>query len=416
MLVPLRAPRGVEQIIITLVLFWYSDAMTIPVLYFTGSGLDTDFSSNQVYPARRLVLAIMYFFILVLAIPYRKRIIAAWLSNPILLLFVCWAFLSVLWSVAPEVSLRRSVGILVATTFGFYLAMFNPREMLRLLAWALSLVMLASLIFTLLIPDIGIMSGTHDGAWRGAFSHKNTLGAYALLSLIVLSSSTLGRHRWAAWLLSGALLFLSNAKTPIIASTLLVGLFLFARNLNQRSIFSAPKLALFCLFLGAATSLSLVGIEAVLNLFGGDTTLTGRTRLWALVWESIQSRFWLGHGFQTDLVEDLTRGGLPNAHNGLLEVWLGLGLVGAALILASFFQTLFRAIKDAHLAGGDAASWTLMFLAYLFLLSVTESSLIGTSSLTWVCYVAAAALHTQARQHPPASSPKTQSQTPIVPS
>lgn len=405
MLSPLQSPRGLEKIFITLVLFWYSDAMTVPVLYFSGGGLTTDFSSSEIYPARRLVLAIMYFFILALVIPYRKRVITAWLSNPILLLFVGWSFLSVLWSVSPDVSLRRSVGLLVATTFGFYIATFDPREMLRLLAWALSIVMLLSLMVVVTIPELGIMSGTHDGAWRGTFSHKNTLGAYALLSLLVLSSSTLYRHRWTVWLLSAALLFLSNAKTPIIAGVLLVALSTFIRNLQQRSVFSAPKLALLCMFLVVATGLSLVGIETVLGLFGGDSTLTGRTKLWALVWDSIQSRFWLGHGFQTDLVEDLTRGGLPNAHNGLLEVWLGLGVVGAVLILASFFNTLFRALKDAHLIGGDGVYWTLIFLGYIFLLSVTESSLIGTASLTWVLYVAAAALHTDVRKRRPASGP-----------
>lgn len=387
-----------EKIFVTLVLIWYSDAMTVPLLYFTGGGVAAEFSSAEIYPARRLLLAIMYFIILVLVLRYRKRVLSLLLSNPILILFVCWAFLSVFWSVAPNVSLRRSVGLLVATTFGILIATFNPREMLRLLAWALSLVMLVSLIAVLVIPDMGIMSGTHEGAWRGTFSHKNALGAYALLSLIVLSPSTLHRHRWPLWILFGALLLLSNAKTPIIAGVILAAVSILVMNLKQRSIFSVPKMAFFCVLLIISMGLGWVGIDTILNVFGGDSTLTGRTRLWSLVWETIQSRIWLGHGYYAGLKRVLTGEALPNAHNALLEVWLGLGIVGVVLILSSFFNTLFRALKDAHRVGGDIAVWTLIFLGYIFLLSVTESSLIGNASLTWVLYVAAAALHTQVQE------------------
>lgn len=89
-------------------------------------------------------------------------------------------------------------------------------------------------------------------------------------------------------------------------------------------------LALFAIFFDAGGSM--------LHTLGRNSTLTGRTQIWAAVlaqpinpilgtgFES----FWMGNRLQS--VWDLSQVGIEEAHNGYLEMYLNLGWIGVALL------------------------------------------------------------------------------------
>jgi hypothetical protein len=91
--------------------------------------------------------------------------------------FLIWvlvgiALASAIWTVAPDITLRRSLLLLGTTLFGIYLAMrYSLREQLQLLSWALGLVILLSIVFA-----IGIAILRFDGHSRGRRSRRCLAG------------------------------------------------------------------------------------------------------------------------------------------------------------------------------------------------------------------------------------------------
>ncbi|WP_049558612.1 O-antigen ligase family protein, partial [Limnoraphis robusta] len=78
-------------------------------------------------------------------------------------------------------------------------------------------------------------------------------------------------------------------------------------------------------------------VAELLGLIGKDPSLTGRTDLWAWAREMIDKRPWLGYGY-TAFWQGLDGGSayiiraarwpVPYSHNGILDLWLDIGLLG----------------------------------------------------------------------------------------
>src|SRR5262249_19561066 len=92
---------------------------------------------------------------------------------------------SILWSVAPDVTLRRAAALFGTTAFGVYLASrYSVHELLRLVGWVLSAAVGLSVVTAIFFPNLGI--SPDDEAWRGIFVHKNNFGRAMALACLVL--------------------------------------------------------------------------------------------------------------------------------------------------------------------------------------------------------------------------------------
>ena len=114
------------------------------------------------------------------------------LQFPLLLLL---PFLSVLWSVSPSITLRRAIGLLFTVLLAYVLAIrFTPRQLLLLVFATLGTCVVLSVAILAVSPNLARMP--LDGAMRGIFFHKNVLGWYAsimiLVATAVLIDGTLG--------------------------------------------------------------------------------------------------------------------------------------------------------------------------------------------------------------------------------
>ena len=335
-----------------------------------------------------------------------KDLIPLLISNPLILLLVSLSLLSVLWSVAPEHTLRRSVGLLATTLAGIYLAVrFSRGEVLPLVACAFAVTLVLSCVFALARPDLGIMSGLHEGAWRGIFMHKNALGLNMLLSTVVFIflASRSRKYRLHAWVgigLSIGLLLLSRSLTAVVVGMALIVVFGLIKILRLSPFYSLLGLVLSSILIGLVATTIWMNIKSVLAAFGRNISLTGpltgRTRLWAEVWERIQSSFWLGHGYrafwdaeegQVGELQDIVGWKAGSAHNGILELWLSLGLVGVLVFTLSFLPALVGALRRIRSTDTGDSHWTLIFLSMFLLLSVPESFLVTHNNLFWVLYV-----------------------------
>jgi O-antigen ligase len=128
-----------------------------------------------------------------------------------------------------------------------------------------------------------------------------------------------------------------------------------------------------------------------------DATLTGRTELWSLVLVAIDNRPWLGYGFDSFWQgmhgESLTiiRGVgwlVPTAHNGYLDLLLGVGIVGTALFAIPLLQMGIRALRHVSLEGSQARYYPIAFIILWLVYNLNESALLTRSGMPLLFLVA----------------------------
>jgi exopolysaccharide production protein ExoQ len=347
---------------------------------------------------------VVYLITFALIAPRWRLILRLFVRNKLLLLLVVLALASVLWSAAPEVTLRRSIALLGTTLFGFYLsARYTVGTQVRLLAWALGIAAVLSLLLALALPTYGISDDPFTpGDWRGVFDHKNNLGSSMVLGAMVFLLLATSSHklRWLAWvcfILSLALLLLSNSVTALVVFlTLLVLLPLF-RALRWRYTLAVPFLIFAVVLVGAVAVYSVSNTEIVLNTLGRDATLTGRTQLWDVVLDMIREQPWLGYGYSAfwlGLEGPSARLWLAtgqeysHAHNSFLDLWLQLGLLGVAVFSLGFVLAFSRAVIWTRQTRSTEGLWPIIFLTFVPLYSLTESAILEQNSALWIIYVA----------------------------
>ena len=229
--------------------------------------------------------------------------------------------------------------------------------------------------------------------------HKNGLGRMMVLSAIVflLSTSSSRKYRWIAWagfILSIAMVVLSTSKTSLAILLTLIVLLPFYKALRWRSSLAISFLIPMVFVGGSVAVLLASNAEAILGAFGRDLTLTGRTDLWAAVINKISERPWLGYGYggfwgslegESADVLSIVQWAAPHSHNGFLDLWLDLGLLGLLAFALSFLAVCWRSVLCVRLIKTSEGLLPLAYLTFLLLANLTESSLLRQSSL-WILF------------------------------
>lgn len=117
----------------------------------------------------------------------------------------------------------------------------------------------------------------------------------------------------------------------------------------------------------------------------------------AVVLEMIGKKPWLGYGYgvfwekssESSIVLQTVQWDAPNAHNGFLDLWLSLGLLGFLVFIIGFVINLFKAIYLIRRNQTSESIWLLVYLTFMILSNLTESTLLVQNSMEWVLYVAA---------------------------
>jgi len=361
-------------------------------------------------PVQRLFLGLAYLGVgLLLFHPGRAWRVSrcGWLVWALM----AWAVLSALWSVAPEITLRRSLAAMLGVLYGVLLAgRYRPEEVLRMLGAALAIVVVASLMAVVAIPEWAIMMrpAHHEGAWRGVMAHKNILGRTVGLAIIVFlvlrQEGSPGTKRvWTVWLvLSLGLLLASRSITSLFAVFLTLIAWVYIRGGLR-----LPSLLRPALFFGGLTvfipaALAIVAyLENILSIFGKSTTLTGRLPLWNLLLPYAIDRLWLGYGYgafwasmesPATTVVNLLPWNPTHAHNGYLDAWLDVGLLGLVITMFILLRLLWYGVSDVlkRRFVGMSYSITFLFALYLIAINVTYNLILEArlgTGLYWVIFV-----------------------------
>lgn len=291
------------------------------------------------------------------------------------------ALASVAWSLAPGSSLQGGMQLLMTTVIAVFIGVrFPVREIVAALAVALSVAAIVSVLL-LLAPAPGMFAVS--GGYEGVFAHKNTLGlrmnilVAALLVLLFETRSRAAQLTIIAMLAVAAYLLVmsKSATSQILALATPAVLFaLAALRLDAGKAALATAAGFACGAAGVAALFVMSGdpVSFVLDSFGKDSTLTGRTWLWERGIDEAMKHPLLGGGYQAFWVHDrssevmwirhITLDTVKGFHNVGIEVWNDLGIPGLLALLGVLLVYARRAFRFYRASPAASALIPLFFL------------------------------------------------------
>jgi exopolysaccharide production protein ExoQ len=348
-----------------------------------------------------------YIYLVILLISLRvlsKRppgLIALIQNYKVLCIFLAYAFLSIAWSDVPFVSLKRWIRDLgIYATIWVVVTDVDMNGAMRLLFRRFSY--LALPLSTMLIkyyPELGrgFSGWTGEGFNVGVSTSKNGLGAVALVCALFLvwdcfvnvkkcpdskrvMAINLGLIGMALWLLSGA----SSATALlcfVIGLSYLLVVYMTPGRFKPRNLSRAFVIVLLLYFpIDFITGLT----EVVIKSLGRETTLTGRTEIWDAVIQEVDNPL-MGQGYESfwngpRLVRLWKKFPFqPNqAHNGYIEVYLNLGLIGvllAGIVLIALYRDTSIALANGPPFAPLAMAVLILFLPYNYTEAAIKSSI-----------------------------------------
>lgn len=270
--------------------------------------------------------------------------------------FLGLATASLAWSIDPGLTTVRIVRLLIlsAAILAIAVAGWHPRRFQELVRPVLTLLLLGSLVFGLLRPELAIQRevGFAD-AWRGLATQKNGLGALASFGFILWFHAWLAKEvKPLSALIGGAAaascLILSRSSTALMATVFVsLSLLLLLKvpaSARRYVPYLVTALTIAILTYSIAMLKLVPGLEILLApipmITGKDLTFTGRTDIWAAVIDHIRIRPLLGSGYgafwagpvpssESYYMVKRLEGFYPgSAHNGYLDVLNDLGIAG----------------------------------------------------------------------------------------
>jgi exopolysaccharide production protein ExoQ len=332
-------------------------------------------------------------------------------NNQWLTIFLLYCLISIIWSDFPFVAFKRWIKILGHPIMALIvLTEPNPKEALtRLMKRCAYVVVPVSILFIKYYPELGRAFEPWSGmaSSTGITTNKNMLGADCMIlgffffwHLLQTWQTDRDRRRrnelrLTAGFLIGIWWLSSQAHSATAVTSLFVGalvvVFVGIRSINKNFIGTYLLLALTLLVIAELT----FGISGRFSEgLGRGSGLSGRTVLWTellkldtnpILGTGFES-FWLGK--RPEKLEGIFNY-IPNqAHNGYLETYLTLGLIGVFLLLGLFVAT-FRKTRLELFQNFEWGRYRLGFLAAVILYNWTEAAFKTISPIWFVFYLIA---------------------------
>lgn len=387
--------------------------LMVPLLYFAADGrlltknkeYAGEFSSNgdatggAVARIEQLFVWCLACFIMSPAFPRIARAAARHKAFSVLALL---AFVSISWSPDPVDALRRSVLFGLTLLFSLYLAeYYDPQEQMLLILFTGVIAVIASFLVVFLLPGFGY---GYEGEWKGIFGHKNDLGMYVIFLVspaffMRLKQSLVGIATAGILGLAAVLVLMSQSRTAWLLA-FVFGCYVCAYKLIAR--FRRRDAVLLSITVmsiaGVMMSLAVTQYDSLLRLLGKTSDLSGRLQIWKAVAFAISKHPYLGYGYggfwnqsQGESMNVIMAVGFPlnHAHDGYLNLWLQLGLVGLLLFIWSLVAATRNGVKSLRLGHQNYVAWCLGIILLVIVGNIDESFIMKYNSLATMLYVMA---------------------------
>jgi exopolysaccharide production protein ExoQ len=392
-----------------------SKAIWIPFIwmFFTGSrelslwlNLRTpgDITDGQPYDRAFYTVLIAVAFIIL-----RRRKInwnELFTKNVWIWLYFIFGVLSFLWSDYPFVSFKRwikGVGLVFMATV--ILTEERPYDALGVILRRLAFLFLPlSVLFIKYYPELGKQYHNFTGVamYIGVATQKNGLGRICLLSTIYFSWNLLFNRQdgielgrklhfsiylilfpMIAWLL-----YMANSATSLTCMVVAVAIFIVAR---QPAIARKPirimTICLGCIIIYGILDFLFDVNKTVIAMLGRRPDLTTRVPMWKELLNMVKNpivgfgyeSFWLGARRQ---IMELHWGIGMQAHNGYLDMYLNLGLIGLFFVVCWILLGL-RKVSRQLVIDYRAGILRLCFIIIVALYNWTEATFYGLN-IMWM--------------------------------
>jgi len=326
-----------------------------------------------------------------------RRVAAAALKAWPVLLLTAVVILSVTWSIDPMLSLRRAVMQTAALAIGIYLGeRYTLAELALIVAKVYCLTMCLTFVAFAVSPHLVVQVAT-NGAWKGLTQNKNTFGLNMAFTAVLLILVRLEKRDWIRYaflVLAILATLLSRSMTSVATGVLIVMLLPFMQvfRLPVRLRIAGSIAAVS--FLGTIIALIALNVDSVLALMGKDSTFTGRTQVWKQLLVAIRHHPYLGYGYSSfwtglrgESLDVLATSGwlVPEAHNGYLETWLGLGIPGVLVTSMVVFLAFRRGIEFIRLEPGMVPFLPVVYYIFVLFHNSGESDLICSGLTPTTC-------------------------------
>jgi O-antigen ligase len=340
---------------------------------------------------------------------------AALRSNPWLTALIAFMAVSILWSDYPFVSFKRFVKIIGSVVMAMVvLTDANPREaFLTVLRRCLYVHLPMSILCVKYFRDIGVAWDWAGGAssWNGISTSKNVLGQVATLGGLYFFWEVWRRWRELRWrnfhilYLFMAVYLLKGSDSAISLTSISVSVFALVVFLGTQSFRSRPASVrpfVLTVFAAVIALVALVLVHSVvmfssdslfgeiITKFGRDITLTDRTYIWHDCYAAVGNPllgvgfggFWIGRLANIPWDADKTWV-LGEAHNGYIETYLQMGLIGGFLLAGVLFSSLPKLL--ASLADDfDFGCFRITLFLTILLINITEATYIRGDHHLWL--------------------------------
>jgi exopolysaccharide production protein ExoQ len=362
--------------------------------------------------------SLMYLLSVACIVPLIKPVWKQVKRNALIFSVVGWAILSVLWSDMPSTSAFNSLRMVINLVLVIYLfERYSANDIQKLIMLVGCIAATCSVFLVIVFPQYGLQSrGVQAlGAWEGIFGQKNICGLEMLILLLPAFFVNL-TGPYARMLRGGyiatvlVIIAMTHSAGAWVVGSLCLAFVGFLKLIVRMPRKDAAAVLIVLAGLGALIGvLAYSHYDSLMYALGKDPTMTGRTELWAGLSHLAMKRPVIGYGY-TAFWQGITKGpsrslalqmdwlGLAGAENGVLEMWLELGIVGVLLYAAIFL----RAAKDGLYCIGRGASpaalWYVSILFYVVATNIEGGLLLAPSNLACILpFVAFVGLRREAR-------------------
>lgn len=398
---------------------WIGMSATRPLIYWVHPGAFAAFGEMAAWeqgrveiiknnPLDRNVLIALMVLGLIILIGRRHQFRLILSDNSWLIAFCVLGLLSLLWSEEPGTVLKRWIRlagdvivILLILTEG------DPEETIYRVMRRMGILFLPLSVLLIRFYDqlgrIYTLYGTQ--MWVGVADHKNSLGTLCAFTGIVLVWRSLTQWPKVDWLnaglvaVAGYLLLGSRSSTAAVVFVLGVVLLVVqsritkdVRKLNRAIVTGLVVLLVLQVIAVFFLNKSLAPI--FFSAAGRDSSLTGRVPLWQKLIEMGNRAPLLGRGFTSfwlndDRVMEVWRTFTDTpltAHNGYIDIYLDLGMVGLLIfffLLAQTYRSIMRFFEDSPKLG----QLKIVLFAMVFLHNFTESTFAKPFAFLWLLFL-----------------------------
>jgi exopolysaccharide production protein ExoQ len=305
------------------------------------------------------------------------------------LILVGYIMMTAAWSIDPGTTVRRAILYMSVVVGAIGIAgLLRGDEYMELLFLTCGGCAVLSVLLYIANPYHAMMPDG-SGAFRGIFGHKNVCGqVMAVGALSALHCLRIKRRRRLPVIaMLGLFTLLAMAAR---SATSFMTIFAYCGvDIGLRLFRAGGAARILCIFLFILVTpvvvLVMLSPDAALELIGKDPTLTGRTELWTWVLNAIAQRPVLGWGYAAfwspnnpaaDEISRVLQWYVPEAHNGLLEMALNVGFVGASYYIFLLIRALWCALCSLRTAERELATSTIACCVGIMLTALSESVLV----------------------------------------